>query len=534
MQVIYQEDFQTPAFSPFRNDPLVIHRRTRGQDRAIIIFVHGFGGNRYTTWGKFPQFMFADFPKESRPELDLGFYEYRTAFRRLRFTRSIALKKEAGILADIVRDLTDYRKIILIVHSMGGILAKAAIANLIGRNDPNARTALTKIVGLIMLATPQAGSSWIPPFLGWLTNDTRVLANHNELLADIDTVFNEHVVSRVSDFRPDRILIPTWVVLAAEDLWVKAFSARLGMTSQQQKLVRASHTEIVKPEHCQSDAYLWVKDQIKDCLAFDPSALAQKRPINPLDDCTRTVEKHVGEIYEELWQAYRPVLLAAGTGSLEASKVDALLEPVTAFALSGPHRREILNALQQLRVLLQQNSSVQQLADSVDCFLREIREHEKEKSDPCFMKVLSDELRVNGRVSDGTSAHIETWTKRVKLLSEDVVTAAGGIQGSQHHDSLIDKEKAKKLGERISRLVSSGRDMLTRWSFMRGRGDGRGEFIGWLTEARQISNALPSGLDSYRTELTNAIGAELSKGDVYAKAQVVYEIMRQLLDTMEF
>jgi hypothetical protein len=44
MQVIYQEDFQTPAFSPFRNDPLVIHRRTRGQDRAIIIFVHGFGG----------------------------------------------------------------------------------------------------------------------------------------------------------------------------------------------------------------------------------------------------------------------------------------------------------------------------------------------------------------------------------------------------------------------------------------------------------------------------------------------------------
>jgi hypothetical protein len=69
---------------------------------------------------------------------------------------------------------------------------------------------------------------------------------------------------------------------------------------------------------------------------------------------------------------------------------------------------------------------------------------------------------------------------------------------------------------------------------MRGRGDGRGEFIGWLTEARQISNALPSGLDSYRTELANAIGTELSKGDVYAKAQVVYEIMRQLLDAMEF
>ena len=531
MQVVYQEDFET-ASSAVRNDPLVIHRRSRGQDRAIIIFIHGFGGNRYTTWGKFPQFLFADFPKESRPELDLGFYEYRTAFRRLRFTRSITLKKEAGILADVIRDLGDYRKVILIVHSMGGILAKAAISNLIGRNDQNARTALARIVGVIMLATPQAGSSWIPPWLAWITNDTAVLANHNELLTDIDKVFEEHVVSRVSDFRPDRILIPTWVVLAAEDLWVGTFSARLGMASEQQKLVRGSHTEIVKPKDGQSDAYVWVRNRIKECLVFDRSSLAEKISSDPVEKCLYTIETHAGEIYEELWRAYRPVLLAGGTKGLEDSRLHVLMEPITAFALSGPHRREILNALQQLRVLLPENSSVEHLTSSVDRFLSELREHHK--NDSCFMQTLSGELRTDGRVGDGTRAEIENWTKRVKLLCEDVVTPVARIRGSRHHDSKFDKEKAKKLGERISRLISSGQGLLSRWSFMRGRGNGRSEIIGWLTEARQVSAALPSELDSYRTELRKALGPELTEGDIYAKAQVIYEIMRQLRDAIEF
>jgi pimeloyl-ACP methyl ester carboxylesterase len=323
MLVIDQDVFHIPDPRPSSNEPLVIHRRTKGQDRAILIFIHGFGGNRYSTWGKFPEFLFVDFPKEFRPELDLGFYEYRTAFRRIRFTRSVTLKKEAGLLADLIRDLSDYRKVIFIVHSMGGILTKAAIRDLIGRNDPKARDALAKIVGLILMATPQAGSSWVPPFLSWLTNDTRVLANHNELLTDIDATFTEHVVSRINDYRADRILIPTWAVLAVEDLWVDIFSARLGLTAEQQKRVRGSHTEIVKPEHEQSDAYDWVRQRIKDCLAFDPSTLVRKVSTNPVNACVGAVEKHVGDIYEEMWQAYRHVLLASGTTGLEAKEVDA-------------------------------------------------------------------------------------------------------------------------------------------------------------------------------------------------------------------
>jgi hypothetical protein len=54
MQIIPQIEFNKPAPPPLEDDPLVVHRFRKGQDRAIVIFVHGYGENRFTTWGQFP------------------------------------------------------------------------------------------------------------------------------------------------------------------------------------------------------------------------------------------------------------------------------------------------------------------------------------------------------------------------------------------------------------------------------------------------------------------------------------------------
>ena len=56
-----------------------------------MIFVHGFGGNRYTSWGKFPTFLFDDFPDQAPYALDLGFYEYRTGSRGAEATGAVNL-----------------------------------------------------------------------------------------------------------------------------------------------------------------------------------------------------------------------------------------------------------------------------------------------------------------------------------------------------------------------------------------------------------------------------------------------------------
>lgn len=526
MQIIQQSAFGKPTFPLFKNEPLVIHRCPGGGKRALVIFVHGLGGSRYTTWGEFPTFLFRDFATQDPLALDLGFYEYRTALGRLRITRSIKLQTEAAVLADILRDFGDYQKIFFVVHSLGGILVKAAIANLVLRRDQKAGAALNKIDALIMMATPQDGSLWVPPFLSWITEDTRALAPHGSLLTGIAATFNEHIVSRTKDYRSDRILIPTSMVKAAEDMWVDAFSAGLGLNSEQQKLVRGYHTEIVKPTHSGSDAYVWVRGRIQEGLSLDRARLVDESSCSSVDGCIDRLTRDVGKLYEELWQAYVPALQADQPGGIEAPKAVALLEPIDQFARSGPIRRSLLDALGQLRVLLQADVSTQALELSVGRFLDEVTRYH------CFRDSVFDELRAQGRVGDALRQEVLGWSNGVKRRSEDVIGTAAQIRASRQLDSAFTKEKEAELANHISVLLGAGEQMLGHLSFTRGRGDGRSELVGRLTEARQITLTLPGRLDSYKSELVKTIGLDLSEGDVYAKCKTVYEIMKRLLSKL--
>ena len=166
METFVQEVFSEPRLDP--SDPLVVHKHSSCPDnlKNIVIFIHGLGGTRYgrnSTWGFFPRFVFEDFH-----QADVGLYRYKTMFQRLRFWESINLEDEARILAEIIRDTPQYSKVVLVGHSMGGLLAKASIAFLL--HTGQARI-LSQIGGLILMATPQAGSMRVPSFLAGLSKD---------------------------------------------------------------------------------------------------------------------------------------------------------------------------------------------------------------------------------------------------------------------------------------------------------------------------------------------------------------------------
>src|SRR5713226_5938503 len=254
-------------------EPLVIHRRPGGIPPNLVVFVHGLGGSRYGTWGSFPKFLFNDFKQDG---LDVGLYSYRTAFHRLRLTASIDLEREATVLADAIRDLpSDYRRVILIAHSMGGLLIKAAVTSLIDRDE---REALARTAGLILMATPQAGSVRVPRFLGSFSRDARALKPHGELVTRITEIFTDRVSQLPVPDDPRRFVIPVWAVLSPEDLWVDRLSAGLQIPSQRRKEVRGSHTSIVKPEDILDDAYQFVKKAIATCLK---PAVGPEGPTNP-------------------------------------------------------------------------------------------------------------------------------------------------------------------------------------------------------------------------------------------------------------
>jgi len=118
-------------------EPLVVHQRAEpSANNKMVLFVHGLGGSRYgrtSTWGNFPRHLFEDIPA-----IDVGMLQYRTLTGRFGFSKSVSLEQEARVFADVLRDqLSAYQSIVLIGHSMGGLMCKAVIHELVRRGDKN-------------------------------------------------------------------------------------------------------------------------------------------------------------------------------------------------------------------------------------------------------------------------------------------------------------------------------------------------------------------------------------------------------------
>lgn len=255
-------------------EPLVIHRHGEKAGEALIVFIHGLGGKRYRTWTpkphdpakvSFPRFLYEDFD-----QLDVGLYAYRSLLGRLAFWKSIPLDREADVLSSRLAQLAQaeegegYRSIILVGHSMGGILSRAAVAQLIRKSDTNT---LAAVKGLFLMASPQAGSLRVPQALAWLTADSRALRAHSDLVADTYRTLLDHVVAKPSHIESGKYYIPSYVVAGAEDNWVDRFSSGLGVVAENLNTVRGSHFETVKPAHKQNDTYIWVKGKLRRLLA---------------------------------------------------------------------------------------------------------------------------------------------------------------------------------------------------------------------------------------------------------------------------
>jgi pimeloyl-ACP methyl ester carboxylesterase len=264
MQRVTKTDFSEPAAAELlHEEPLVVHQRTEPTaSKNLALFVHGLGGRRYgkkSTWGNFPTFIFQDFP-----ELDIGMYQYRTLAGRFVFSKSVSLEDEARVIADVVRDqLASYTNIVLLGHSMGGLLCKALIHELVRRGD---RNTLARIGGLMLMATPQLGSLRVPYLFSMFSSDARALQAHGSLVTQINQTFEDHVALDEGVHTLRKATIPTWAVEGIHDRWVDPLSAAIGLPSSRRKVVRGSHTSIVKPSSKDADAYSWVKARIKTAL----------------------------------------------------------------------------------------------------------------------------------------------------------------------------------------------------------------------------------------------------------------------------
>jgi len=247
-----------------RHELLVIHQHLATTNNRIAIFVHGLNGKRYATWGSLPLFLFEDYT-----DFDIGLFDYASGLRRLCRRDSMTLVTHIQQLADTIRDLS-YSQVVLVGHSMGGLLCKGAIKDLI---DSQTRTlqgsrAVDRIVGLFLVATPQAGSLNVPRLLSRASVDAQVLRAHSPFVTEINRRFADRVdTSGAARPIPESAAsIATYAIVAGGDVWVDELSAGLSIGRDRVKNVRGSHTSIVKLTSKEDDVYQWLAKRPVACL----------------------------------------------------------------------------------------------------------------------------------------------------------------------------------------------------------------------------------------------------------------------------
>ncbi len=261
MKLIVQSEFVPLSGAGVGELPrLVIHRRTRvARNKAMVVLVHGLNGDRYGTWRNLPHFLYTDFGR-----VDLGLYAYPTALKRLRFWRSIELGVEAELLANSLRELVEYEHIILIGHSMGGLVARGAAAHYALTNQ---RKPQKRLAGIVTVASPILGSRRVPLIASLLSKDLRALAPHGAYLEQTAQALANHYRIGAELDTGHRRNLPQWAVRASDDYWVDRMSSTAGFPSEQVLTAAGSHTEVAKPETREEEVYRFISDAIESCCS---------------------------------------------------------------------------------------------------------------------------------------------------------------------------------------------------------------------------------------------------------------------------
>lgn len=234
---------------------LRVHLRNAGRASALVVFVHGLNGSGYGTWGE----MSAAIYGSDQLDVDVAVFDYVSGLRRrLSFSPNII---------DVARELNShldalqYNRIILVGHSMGGIICSMAI-RLSHQKTPfgHSDALIHRAVGLIALASPRSGARAVI-FGG--NKDARILKVHNSEVTQNSEFFTNQVDTQWRGGGRARYRIPIWAATATHDRFVDYFTATFALRGHQVDTFAGTHTSFLHRQ----DLREWVVERVARSLA---------------------------------------------------------------------------------------------------------------------------------------------------------------------------------------------------------------------------------------------------------------------------
>ncbi|RJS45588.1 alpha/beta hydrolase [Nocardioides cavernaquae] len=284
--VIWVNDQFELGKNSFGDERVVVMRRTdRERPNALVVLIHGLAGSGYGTWHHIPRKILTS----NLVNADVAVADYPSAWRQLR--KKPALPVLIDLLCDQLQTL-DYKSIVLVGHSMGGLLAGATVRQWQQTLSPP--LPVETIAGLIFVASPRAGSKWPVP-----TKERRVLGIHSPLQTLNDRFFSSHVDATIERSGSGPLKVPCFAVTADNDMWVDPFSSGLGITDAQRQTLPGTHTSVMRTDSFWS----WMDRRLADLLQV------HKTPTHPEPGWNELTTQFRGDPRHGVWEdVYRRVL----------------------------------------------------------------------------------------------------------------------------------------------------------------------------------------------------------------------------------
>tara|TARA_B100002019_G_C21247085_1_gene588976 strand:+ start:480 stop:1712 length:1233 start_codon:yes stop_codon:yes gene_type:complete len=262
------------------------------KNKNLILFVHGFCGGE-ATWRNgesrsFPELLSDDY--EISNSYDIAHFSYFTKLFNLfakagkvsalvkrmfgtsygKLAKNISIEEIGNLLRTEIRfKLQTYDNIVVVAHSMGGLVTKSAITKDIDEKIPS------KIKLFISLAVPHHGAE--AATFGKLISDSLQIEGLSPL--------NDFIHKINDDWLKTSLRPPTKYFYGAHDSIVKKTSAAPADKEKSDVVtVDEDHTSITKPENSTTTTVIAVKQIILNFENNDPGL--SKLEIKQLDDET--------------------------------------------------------------------------------------------------------------------------------------------------------------------------------------------------------------------------------------------------------
>lgn len=213
--------------------------RTASNDVAIV-FIHGYAGALAATWGEFPNLLASAPALNGWDVFSIGYSTSLMPDLWYLWSRKPSIDTLADLLRTHLRNglLASYRRIVLLAHSMGGLVVQRALVD-----DGAVRD---RVGHLLLYGTPSNGLRRASPFKFW-NRQVRDLAEDSDFIRDLRQ-------RRAPLFSDPPFTFCT--VAGDEDDFVPRTTSLDPFDARFHRVVPGNHLGIVKP---QSSSHLGVR-----------------------------------------------------------------------------------------------------------------------------------------------------------------------------------------------------------------------------------------------------------------------------------